>query len=31
VHTTWRDFEGDFGHDILAEHYGQHAKDQGNH
>ena len=31
VHTTWRDFEGDFGRDILAEHYGQHAKDQGNH
>lgn len=31
IHTTWRDFEGDFGRDILAEHYRQHAKDQGKH
>lgn len=31
VHTTWRDFEGDFGRDILAEHYRQHAKDHGDH
>ena len=27
IHTTWRDFTDDFGRDILAEHYQQHAKD----
>lgn len=21
IHTVWRDFEGDFGYDVLAEHY----------
>jgi hypothetical protein len=31
THTTWRDFEGDFGRDILAEHYQQHKEDGGNH
>lgn len=31
IHATWRDFEGDFGHDILAEHYQQHEKDHGDH
>ncbi len=30
IHVTWRDFEGDFGRDILGEHYQQHAKDGGN-
>jgi hypothetical protein len=24
-HTTWRDFHGDFGKDLLKEHYAQHA------
>jgi hypothetical protein len=31
VHAAWRDFEGDFGHDILGEHYRQHEKDAGDH
>jgi hypothetical protein len=27
IHTTFRDFKGDFGHDLLAEHYAsEHAK-----
>lgn len=27
IHTTFRDFKGDFGHDLLAEHYAKaHAK-----
>jgi hypothetical protein len=21
VHTVWRDLQGDFGHDLLKEHY----------
>jgi hypothetical protein len=26
VHSVWRDFDGDFGRDILAEHYkAEHA------
>ncbi len=25
VHTVWRDFDGDFGEDLLKEHYGRHA------
>lgn len=29
IHTTWRDFKGDFGRDVLAEHYRQHEKDGG--
>ncbi len=29
VHATWRDFDGDFGRDILAEHYHQHEADKG--
>ena len=31
IHTTWRDFEGDFGRDILVEHYRQHELDHGDH
>ncbi|WP_193214222.1 DUF3500 domain-containing protein [Luteolibacter marinus] len=31
VHAAWRDFDGDFGRDILAEHYQQHEKDHGDH
>jgi hypothetical protein len=31
VHATWRSFDGDFGRDILAEHYQQHDKDSGAH
>jgi len=31
VHATWRSFEGDFGRDVLAEHYKQHEKDGGAH
>lgn len=31
VHCTWREFEGDFGHDVLKAHYQQHEKDQGDH
>ncbi len=31
IHATWRDFEGDFGRDILSEHYHQHEKDGGEH
>jgi hypothetical protein len=30
IHATWRDFEGDFGRDILAEHYRKHDSDHGN-
>jgi Protein of unknown function (DUF3500) len=25
IHTVWRDFEGDFGRNLLAEHYQKHA------
>ena len=25
VHTVWRDFAGDFGRDLLKDHYAQHA------
>jgi hypothetical protein len=31
VHAVWRDFDGDFGRDILGEHYLQHEKDGGDH
>ena len=31
IHATWRDFEGDFGHDLLGDHYHQHEKDGGHH
>jgi hypothetical protein len=31
IHATWRDFEGDFGHDKLSEHYHQHELDGGDH
>ena len=31
IHATWRDFADDFGHDILSEHYHQHALDHGDH
>lgn len=27
IHLVWRDFEGDFGRDVLKEHYEQHALD----
>jgi len=27
IHTVWRNFTGDFGHDLLAAHYARdHAK-----
>lgn len=29
IHATWRDFAGDFGHDLLAEHYHLHAAEPG--
>ena len=30
VHAVWRDFNGDFGRDLLAEHYAQnHPKEKG--
>jgi hypothetical protein len=30
VHAVWRDFEGDFGRDLLAEHYAEnHSKEKG--
>ena len=31
IHATWRDFDGDFGRDIMSEHYHQHEKDGGEH
>jgi hypothetical protein len=31
IHATWRDFEGDFGRDLLGDHYHQHDKDGGEH
>ncbi len=24
IHTVWRDFDGDFGRDLLKEHYANH-------
>lgn len=27
IHLVWRDFEGDFGRDVLKEHYDQHRHD----
>lgn len=27
IHTVWRDFDGDFGRDVLKEHYQAHAQD----
>jgi len=29
IHTVWRDFDGDFGRDVLKEHYRAHADDHG--
>lgn len=29
IHATWRDFDGDFGRDLMGEHYRQHQKDHG--
>ncbi len=29
IHTVWRDFKGDFGRDLLKEHYAQHADPDG--
>jgi len=26
IHTVWRDFDGDFGHDLLREHYSLHHR-----
>ena len=31
VHAAWRDFDGEFGRDMLSEHYRQHEKDGGDH
>jgi hypothetical protein len=31
IHTTWRSMEGDFGRDVLSEHYKQHEEDGGKH
>ena len=31
IHATWRSFEGDFGRDMLSEHYHRHEKDGGAH
>ena len=31
IHTVWRDFEGDFGRDLLREHYGTHSHVDGRH
>jgi hypothetical protein len=31
IHATWRDFEGDFGRDLLGDHYHQHEEDGGHH
>lgn len=31
IHTTWRNFQGDFGRDILSEHYHQHRNDPRDH
>jgi len=31
IHTVWRDFEGDFGRDLLREHYGTHSHVDGQH
>lgn len=28
IHLVWRDFEGDFGRDVLKEHYDQHRNDR---
>ena len=30
VHSVWRDFDGDFGRDVLAAHYRQYAHDAAN-
>jgi hypothetical protein len=30
IHTVWRDFDGDFGADLLKEHY-KNAKHHSNH
>ncbi|MGH9368467.1 MAG: DUF3500 domain-containing protein [Thermoanaerobaculia bacterium] len=31
IHTVWRDFEGDFGRDLLREHYGAQSHVGGRH
>jgi hypothetical protein len=31
IHSVWRDFEGDFGRDLLREHYGTSAHVDGRH
>jgi hypothetical protein len=31
IHASWRDFDGDFGRDVLADHYRQHQRDGGDH
>jgi hypothetical protein len=31
IHSVWRDFEGDFGRDLLREHYGASAHIDGRH
>jgi hypothetical protein len=31
IHTVWRDFDGDFGRDLLREHYEEHARPGADH
>ena len=31
IHTVWRDFDGDFGRDVLREHYRGHASHHAGH
>jgi hypothetical protein len=31
IHASWRDFDGDFGRDVLADHYRQHQQDGDGH
>lgn len=30
IHTVWRDFDGDFGRDLLREHYRNAGRSHGN-
>jgi hypothetical protein len=31
IHATWRDFDGDFGRDLLGEHYREHGAEGDDH
>ena len=31
IHTVWRDFHGDWGQDLLAQHYSEHRHGPGGH